>query len=159
MRDADLLLHLNAQEAADFEALLPEKRHALLYPATPPAPTGPGGPNILLVASNNAANVESVIWFLREIAPKAPGVDVQIVGNVDAGVRSRAPQEYKTYAHWFTGQVEDLGAVYANARLALLSRQFDTVTAISAPCLRSAQTLSQPVPCVSCKLSGNGQCG
>lgn len=120
MREADLLLHLNAQEADEFERLLPNKTHALLYPATPPAPTGPGGPNIVLVASNNTANVESVIWFLREVAPKAPGVQVQIVGNVDAGVRSRAPQDYKAYAHWFTGQVEDLGAVYANARLALL---------------------------------------
>lgn len=120
MRDADLLLHLNAREANEFEKLLPEKQHALLYPATPPAPAGPGGPDILLVASNNTPNVESVVWFLREIAPKAPGVQVQIVGNVDAGVRSRAPQEYKAYANWFTGQVDDLGAVYANARLALL---------------------------------------
>ncbi len=120
MRQADLLLHLNAQEAAEFERLLPEKKHALLYPATPPAPTGPGGPNILLVASNNAANVESVLWFLRETAPLAPGVDVQIVGNVDAGVKSRAPGEYKKFARWFTGQVENLGEVYANAKLALL---------------------------------------
>jgi glycosyltransferase involved in cell wall biosynthesis len=120
MREADLLLHLNAQEAADFGRLLPEKQHALLYPATPPAPTGPGGPNIVLVASNNAANVESVVWFLREAAPQAPGVDVQIVGNVDAGVRSQAPEEYKKYAHWFTGQVENVAGVYADARLALL---------------------------------------
>ena len=45
---------------------------------------------------------------------------MQIVGNVDAGVRSRAPQEYNAYANWFTGQVEDLSAVYANARLVLL---------------------------------------
>ena len=85
MRGADLLLHLNAQEAEDFRALIPEKAHALLYPATPEAPTGPGGPDIILVASNNTANVESVIWFLREVAPKAPGVAVKIVGNVDAG--------------------------------------------------------------------------
>gem|GEM_PF-535685 len=120
MREADLLLHLNAQEATEFGRLLPEKQHALLYPATPPAPTGPGGPNILLVASNNAANVESVVWFLREVAPQAPDVSVQIVGNVDAGVRARAPQEYKKYAHWFTGQVENLAEVYANAKLALL---------------------------------------
>jgi glycosyltransferase involved in cell wall biosynthesis len=57
---------------------------------------------------------------LREVAPKAPGVQVTIVGNVDAGVRSCAPQEYNACAHWFTGQVEDLAAIYANARLALL---------------------------------------
>ncbi len=120
MRDSDLLLHLNAQEAAEFERLLPEKRHALLYPATPPAPTGPGGPNIILVASNNAANVESVAWFLREVAPLAPDVSVQIVGNVDAGVKSRAPQDYRKYAHCFAGQVENLAEVYANAKLALL---------------------------------------
>jgi glycosyltransferase involved in cell wall biosynthesis len=120
MREADLLLHLNAQEAAEFERLLPDKRHALLYPATPPAPTGPGGPNILLVASNNAANVESVVWFLREVAPRAPDVSVQIVGNVDAGVKSRAPQDYRRYAHWFAGQVENLAEVYANAKLVLL---------------------------------------
>jgi hypothetical protein len=68
MRGASLLLHLNAQEAQDFRALLPQMSHELLYPATPPAPTGPGGPDIIIVASNNTANVESVIWFLRERA-------------------------------------------------------------------------------------------
>ncbi len=93
MRGADLLLHLNAQEAEEFpRRLLPERRHALLYPATPPAPTGPGGPDIVIVSSNNAANVESVIWFLREAAPLAPGVKAKIAGNVDAGVRARAPR-------------------------------------------------------------------
>jgi glycosyltransferase involved in cell wall biosynthesis len=120
MRGADLLLHLNAQEAEDFRALVPERRHALLYPATPPAPTGPGGPDIVIVSSNNAANVESVIWFLREAAPLAPGVKAKIAGNVDAGVRARAPQLYEAYKDWFLGRVEDPGAVYANARLVLL---------------------------------------
>lgn len=120
MRGADLLIHLNAQEAEDFRALLPEKSHALLYPAVPEAPTGPGGPDIVLVASNNTANVESVIWFLREVAPKAPGVAVKIAGNVDAGVRARAPAEYEAHKAWFLGRVEDPGAIYAHARLALL---------------------------------------
>ena len=120
MRGADLLLHLNAQEAEEFRALLPEKRHELLYPATPPAPTGPGGSEIVLVASNNTANVESVIWFLREVAPKAPGVCVKIAGNVDAGVRARAPQDYARYKDWFLGRVDNPGDVYKSAKAVLL---------------------------------------
>lgn len=120
MRGADLLLHLNAQEAEDFRALLPEKRHALLYPPTPSAPTGPGGADIVIVSSNNTANVESVIWFLREIAPKAPGVAVKIAGNVDAGVRAGAPELYEAHKGRFLGRVDDPGAVYAGAKLVLL---------------------------------------
>ncbi len=120
MRAADRLIHLNAEEDAEFRALLPEKSHALLYPATPEAPTGPGGPDIVLVASNNSANVESVIWFLRAVAPRLAGVTVKIVGNVDAGVRARAPADYQRYRSWFAGRVEDLSCVYASARVALL---------------------------------------
>lgn len=120
MRDADLLIHLNAREDSDFRAMLPEKSHALLYPAVPEAPTGPGGPDIVLVASNNSANVESVIWFLREVAPLAQGVAVKIAGNVDAGVRAREPSLFERHKDWFLGRVDDPGVVYASARLALL---------------------------------------
>lgn len=124
MRKASRLLHLNAQEDADFRALLPGAPHSLLYPSAPEAPTGPGGPDIVLVASNNTANVDSVIWFLREVAPHAARFEeqlaIKIAGNVDAGVRSRAPETYEKYKGWFLGRVADPGAVYANARLALL---------------------------------------
>ena len=120
MREADLLIHLNAREEAEFRASLPEKTHALLYPAVPPAPTGPGGKDIVIVSSNNSANVDSVIWFLREIAPRVDGVRVKIAGNVDAGVRSRDSALYDQYKHWFLGRVEDPGAIYAGARLVLL---------------------------------------
>ncbi|MEK4035079.1 glycosyltransferase [Methylocystis sp. IM3] len=120
MRGADLLLHLNALEAEEFRALLPQKRHALLYPPTPPAPTGPGGPDIVIVSSNNTANVESLIWFLREVVPRAPGVKVKIAGSVAEGVRARAGALYAAHRDWFLGRVEDPGAIYARARLALL---------------------------------------
>jgi len=120
MRGADLLIHLNAREHDEFRALLPEKTHALLYPAVPEAPTGPGGGDIILVASNNSANVDSVIWFLRHVLPLAPGIEVAIVGNVDAGVKARAPTEYDANRAFFRGRVPDPAAVYANARLALL---------------------------------------
>jgi glycosyltransferase involved in cell wall biosynthesis len=120
MRGADLLLHLNVDEYHEFKSFLPEMTHALLYPAVPDAPTGPGGEDIILVASNNSANVESVIWFLSEIAARASDVPVKIVGTVDAGVRSRAPQLYARFKSLFLGRVDDPGVVYANARLALL---------------------------------------
>lgn len=144
MRGADLLLHLNAQEAEDFRALLPRKTHALLYPPVPEAPTGPGGADIILVASNNTANVESVVWFLREVAPKAPGVAVKIVGNVDAGVRARAPEQYAAFKHWFLGRVDDPAAAYASARLALLPTISGTGLSI-----KSVEALASGLPLIA----------
>lgn len=144
MRGADLLLHLNAQEAEVFRALLPEKAHALLYPAIPEAPTGPGGPDIILVASNNAANVESVIWFLRDVAPRTQGVAVKIVGNVDAAIRSKAPEQYAAYEDWFLGRVDDPGVAYANARLALLPTISGTGLSI-----KSVEALSTGLPLIA----------
>ncbi len=151
MRGADVLLHLNAQEAADFRALLPEKRHVLLYPPTPPAPTGPGGPDIILVASNNTANVESVIWFLREVAPLAPGVRVVIAGNVDAGVRARAPDIHAAYKDWFLGRVEDPGAVYAKARLVVLPTISGTGLSI-----KTVEAMSSGLPLIATSLALRG---
>lgn len=144
MRGADLLLHLNAQEAETFRALLPEKAHALLYPAIPEAPTGPGGPDIVLVASNNAANVESVIWFLREVAPRIKGVAAKIVGNVDAAIRAKAPEQYAAYKEWFLGRVDDPRAVYASARVALLPTISGTGLSI-----KSVEALSSGLPLIA----------
>jgi glycosyltransferase involved in cell wall biosynthesis len=120
MRGADLLLHLNADEHREFISLLPEKTHALLYPPVPEAPTGPGGEDIVLVASNNSANVESVIWFLRDVVSLADDVPVKIAGTIEAGVRAREPQLYARFRNLFLGRVDDPAEVYANARLALL---------------------------------------
>ncbi|MDE2577441.1 MAG: glycosyltransferase [Hyphomicrobiales bacterium] len=120
LRKADLLVHLNAEECAQFEQLLPEKRHALVYPAAPAAPTGPGGRDIVIVASGNHPNTLGVEWFLQEVAPLARGVDVKIAGNVDAALKQRNPQLYARCAGMFLGRVADIGAVYANAGLVLL---------------------------------------
>jgi len=120
MRRADLLIHLNAEEAEEFRALLPQSAHALLYPAVPAAPTGPGGEDIVIVSSNNSANVESAIWFLREIAPELAGLPIKIAGNVDSGVKARAGDLYARYKDWILGRVDDPGAVYAGAKLVLL---------------------------------------
>lgn len=119
MGGADVLLHLNAEEDAFFRAALPGKRHELLYPAVPPAPTGPGGDDVVIVASRNRANVDSLLWFLRTVAPHL-AAPFTIAGSVDAGVRAADAGLYAQRRAAFLGRVDDLGAVYANARLVLL---------------------------------------
>jgi glycosyltransferase involved in cell wall biosynthesis len=120
MRRADLMVHLNAEEDASFRRLLPDKPHALIYPAVAPVPTGPGGGDIIMVASANRGNVLSVEWFLSEILPRAGDVKVGVIGNVDAALRKHNSALYERYRDLFRGRVGDVGAVYANAALVLL---------------------------------------
>jgi len=119
MRDADLLIHLNARRRPTF-ARCCRKNPTPSSTRSAGGADGSGRPDIVLVASNNSANVDSVIWFLREVAPLAQDVAVKIAGNVDAGVRSREPMLFERHKDWFLGRVEDPGAIYAGARLALL---------------------------------------
>lgn len=123
MRGADVLVHLNDEEAAMFKALLPERRHELVYPAVPPVAPGSGGEDLLIVASANYANYLGLAWFLEQVLPLAPaGIRgrVKIIGNVDRDLRARAPALYKANAELFQGRVADLGAAYANAAAVLL---------------------------------------
>jgi glycosyltransferase involved in cell wall biosynthesis len=120
LRKADLLVHLNAEEWETFEKLLPEMRNALVYPAVEEAPTGPGGGDIVIVASGNFPNTLSVEWFLEHVAPNAPHAQVKIAGNVDGALKARNPALYETWKHLFLGRVDDIGAIYANAGLVLL---------------------------------------
>ncbi|ACK49903.1 glycosyl transferase group 1 [Methylocella silvestris BL2] len=117
---ADVLLHLNNEEAASFKMLLPSSRHELVYPATPPVAVGAGGPDFIIVASANYANFLGVVWFLEEVLPLAPNVAVKIIGNIDREFRARAPALFKRHAALFSGRIEDLDAAYANAAAVLL---------------------------------------
>jgi glycosyltransferase involved in cell wall biosynthesis len=120
MRAANLCIHLNEEERAEFARLLPQARHRLIYPAIAPVPCGPGGDRIVIVASDNYANFVSLRWFLREVAPRAPNAEVEIYGNIDAGVRSRDKALYEANRRRFKGRVDDIGAVYAQAACVLL---------------------------------------
>lgn len=120
LRKADLLVHLNETECATFEKLLPDMRNALVYPAVEEAPTGPGGSDIVIVASGNFPNTLSVEWFLEHVAPNAPNAHVKIAGNVDGALKARNPSLYEKWKHLFLGRVDDIGAIYANAGLVLL---------------------------------------
>lgn len=144
MRKADVLLHLNAEEHEAFRALLPEKRHELVYPAVPEVPTGPGGEEIVLVSSRNRANVESALWFLREVAPRAPEISVRIYGSVDAGVKAADAALHEKYRSWFAGRVDHIGDIYAHARLALLPTTSGTGLSI-----KSVEAMASGLPLVA----------
>ncbi len=120
LRGADLLVHLNDEEAAAFRELLPERSHALLYPAIEPVAPGPGGPDLVIVASANYANFLGLVWFLTEVLPLAPGLPIRIYGNVDHEFRMRAPSLLKRHATLFFGRVADLAGAYGNAAAVLL---------------------------------------
>ncbi|WOJ88775.1 glycosyltransferase [Methylocapsa polymorpha] len=120
MRAADLLLHLNDEEAAAFQKLLPGKRHALLYPAVPAVSAESGGRDFIIIASANYANFLGVAWFLREVLPLAPDIPVKILGNIDGAFKFRAPDLLKRHAKLFRGRVKDLDAAYRSAAAILL---------------------------------------
>ena len=119
MRRADLNAHLNEEEHRDFQALLPEARHALIYPAVTEVPCAKGR-DIIIVASDNYANYMSLRWLLQEVAPRAGDARVSIYGNIDGGVRRRDPALYEAHREVFKGRVDDIGAVYAAAGCVLL---------------------------------------
>ncbi|CCJ06144.1 glycosyltransferase [Methylocystis sp. SC2] len=119
MRRADLCAHLNEEEHRDFQKLLPELRHALIYPAVASAPLARGR-DIIIVASDNYANYMSLRWFLQEVTPFAGGACVAIYGNIDGGVKRRDAALYESHRALFKGRVDDIGAVYANAGCVLL---------------------------------------
>ena len=120
MRDADLLIHLNDEEAGNWRALLPDMAHVLIYPAIKPVPTAPGGPAIILVASANYPNYLSATWFLTEVLPLACDVPVRIIGNIDQIFRAEAPTLFAQHLELFSGRIDNLEGVYANAAAILL---------------------------------------
>ena len=120
MKRADVCVHLNQDERALFLRLLPETRHALIHPAVPPATRCIGGPNIVIVASNNSANYHSLRWFLKNVAPLVPNVPISIFGNVDAAFRKLDGPLYEANRNRFKGRVDDIADVYAEAACVLL---------------------------------------
>ena len=120
MRKADLLIHLNDEEAAEWRDLLPDRPHVLIYPAIKPMPIGPGGRETVIIASANHPNFLSVAWFLENVRPLVPDIPLRIIGNIDVLVRARDPALFARHAELFSGRVDDLESVYANAAAVLL---------------------------------------
>ena len=153
MRLADILVHLNGDEATAFQKLVPGKRHALLYPTVNAMPAGPGGGDPIIVASANSANLLSLVWFLKEVLPLAPGVPVQIFGNIDRQMRWSASGLFKAHAGLFRGRVEaeELHDAYSNAAAVLLP-----ATAGHGVSIKTIEALSCGAPLIATPLAFRG---
>ncbi len=153
VRSAELLVHLNAEEAAAFEELLPGKRQALLYPAADAMPAGEGGGDAIIVASANYPNFLGLSWFLKEVLPLAPNVPVQIFGNIDRLLCKHAPRLLKEHASLFRGRVEiaKLRDAYQNASAVLLP-----ATAGHGISVKTIEALSCGAPLIATPLAFRG---
>lgn len=120
MQGADVLLHLNDEEAAAFQKLLPDKKHVLLHPAVAPIFAQAGGSDFIIIAAANRANFLGVSWFLTEVLPLAPNIPVKIFGNISGAFKFRAPALFKKHAALFRGRVDDLAEAYQSAAAVLL---------------------------------------
>ena len=153
MRPADILVHLNGEEAAAFQKLVPGKRHALLYPTVNAMPVGSGGGDLIIVASANSANLLSLVWFLKKVLSLAPGVPIRILGNIDRQIRWGAPGLFKAHAGLFRGraEVEDLHDAYRNAAAVLLP-----ATAGHGISIKTIEALSCGAPLIATPLAFRG---
>ncbi len=150
MRDADVLIHLNSEEAEAFGALLPEKRHALIFPALTPTPLGHGD-DIIIVASSNYPNFLGMKWFLREVMPLLGDAPVRVVGNVHSMLSWRTPFLYRRYRPLFSGYTSDLAGAYARAKAILLP-----TTSGFGISIKTIEALSSGVPLVAMKQAFRG---
>ncbi|MGH6845652.1 MAG: glycosyltransferase [Methylocella sp.] len=153
MRLADILVHLNDEEAAAFKKLIPDRRHVLLYPAVKAMPAGPGGGDPIIVASANSANRLGLVWFLKEVLPLAPDVPIRILGNIDRPIKWSAPGLFKAHAGLFRGRfrVEELHDAYANAAAVLLP-----ATAGHGISIKTIEALSCGAPLIATPLAFRG---
>jgi glycosyltransferase involved in cell wall biosynthesis len=151
MAAADVLIHLNAEEAVTFEQLMPDKRHVLIFPAVEPVSIGRGGSDIIIVASANYPNFLGVAWFLTEVLPHVPDAPVKIIGNIDQEFRRSAPKLFRQHAALFTGYTGDLNKAYADAAAVLLP-----VTEGFGISIKAIEALSGGAPLIATKLAFRG---
>jgi glycosyltransferase involved in cell wall biosynthesis len=117
---ATALVHLNIEEKEAFESLLPNSKHFLLYPRVNRIVPTNNRTEIIMIASNNAANVESVLWLLKEVAPRVPNFLISIYGGVNKGVSDISPGLYAKYLGLFKGEINSVEDAYKNAKVILL---------------------------------------
>ncbi|WP_245275698.1 glycosyltransferase [Methylosinus sp. sav-2] len=151
MRTADICVHLNYEECELFERLLPQMRHALVYPAVPPAAQSRRSERIIAVASGHYPNYLGIKWLLEEVLPLAPQVSIDIVGDIDQVIKARDKRLYDAYRHLFLGRVPEIEWVYERAACVLLPTLGGFGLSI-----RTVEALSSGAPLIATPLAFRG---
>lgn len=68
--------------------------------------------NIVYIASNNPHNVASMIWFIKEVLPLLPDVQIHIIGKICRDIADH-PQLVKH------GMVDDVTNIYAKSKITI----------------------------------------
>lgn len=149
---ADAIVHINADEYEFFASRLPEKKHLLLYPPAKLLSSDPHPrPYFLIVGSNHQGNYLSVAWFLENVYPLIPDIELKIVGRVDEIFRLRAPKTLERYRSLFIGRVDDLNPYYNGATAVLLP-----IVAGHGLSIKTVEAMSTGVPLVTLPLAFRG---
>lgn len=120
LRKADLLLAIQAEDAAELRKVLPG-RDVLLFPvpfdivesACPPVPG-----RVVFVGGNHRANAEGLEWFLQNVWPriqdKVPAATFHVCGSVCENFKEKIPGVH------FLGRLDSLSREFGEARVAVV---------------------------------------
>lgn len=134
LRQADVIGAINIDEEAFFRAQLGSdaSKVILCQPSISLPPSGgpASGCDVLIVASDNLANVRSVWWFVHEVLPRLdPDRSIKIVGNIQNVAEREGLLHHQIQ---YVGVVEYLTPHYESARLVAMPIIAGTGIAIKA---------------------------
>jgi hypothetical protein len=121
---ADLLIAIQPEEAADLRRLapsLPVISVGVDFDIPDPLPPPAAAPVVLMVGSDNAINAKGLADFLRFAWPLVrralPDAQLHVVGAVGERADLAPPGKLAAPGIRHLGRIEDIGAVYAQARV------------------------------------------
>jgi glycosyltransferase involved in cell wall biosynthesis len=128
LRRADILIHLNQDEAAEFAKLMPNHRHEVVFPMIRHPASGADRNSavepfdFLIVMSDYHSNYTGLSWFFDKVwSPELDGnFNLKIVGGIDRSFRLRNGALYDRYKHRFLGRVPSVDPYYRAARTVLV---------------------------------------
>jgi polysaccharide biosynthesis protein PslH len=127
---ADLLIHINENDACYFRELLPRHRHAVQQPTlaaeTERVLCGLGsdadGDALVYIGTANYWNLRTVAWLLEEVLAQIPALAhrVRIHGKVADIVRRERPDLAERHGVTLAGPVNTIDQAYRGARAVLV---------------------------------------
>lgn len=122
---ADALIHVSDDDLRFFSPQIGNIGHFLALPPVAGKTIDQASPDraqsdLLFVGSNHVANLESMQWYFRSVAPcYAAEPSLTVIGTVGGLVEQHDPELWRERSAHFTGSVLDIAPFYAGARVAI----------------------------------------